>query len=555
MISVTMGRSALEVDFAYDPSLVALMKTVPGHEWNKARKVWRFPKDIYVAEQLGAALRSAGVRHIHTDDAVAGWAATQKAHRDALRLARAAPDRTLGYELADTLYRFQRVAVGFLADAGGGLLGDEMGLGKTPMSLATVREIEIRKGLSEAVNLVVCPNSKRLDWEAEIETWYPLPTTVYQVGTKVTDSPGWHVVNWEKLIRREALVKVPWTAAIGDESHRMKNRSTKSSAMMRKVKADTRLLLSGTPIKSVVTDLWPQLAWLEPERWTSYWRFFERYVDYVETYFGRDIKGVRNEGELTTRLETVMIARLTDDVELELPPITVKTVAVELGSEQRKVYDRMLEEFVAWLEDQDELVTAGNWLTQVLRLKQIAGSLGIFYPHLEDSAKLDALDDLIEEAPQREKFVVMSQFRTMVDQATLRLRKAGVPYCEMTGQSCLAWMPELGFKDATSRHELIEWFQTSSKPRVFIATTQTGGEGITLTAARYFVFLDLLWTPGDNDQAMKRVHRIGQDRHVTVYRILAKKTVDFSAILPTLKGKQAMIDAVLRPPELPPQSA
>lgn len=546
MVTIGKGRTSLEAAFEFDQRLVQLMRQVPGHEYDKRRRVWKFPLDIDSAEALGLALRNAGVGYTVTPPCL-DWARDAKALRDSLRLARGSADRTLLYEKASELYRFQRVAVGFLADRGVGLLGDEMGLGKTVVGIATMRELELRHGYSPR-HLIVCPNSKVLDWAEEVERWYPEQVDVHVVGKKVADAEGFHVVNWEKLIRRPALLAQGWVVALADESHKMKNKATKASVTMRKVKAPHRFLLSGTPIKNNVMDLWPQLNYLEPERWPSYWRFFERYVDYEETYFGKEIKGVRNEAELNGRLGSVMIARRTDDdeVEIQLPPLTLKKVVVELGGEQRKAYDRMVEEFIAWIEGEDEQVLAANWLSQVLRLKQIAGSLGIFYPHLEQSAKLDALDDLLDAAPQREKFVVMSQFRTMVDQATLRLRKSGTPYCEMTGQSCLAWHPHGGFAHPKTRKELIDHFQQSDVPRVFIATTQTGGEGITLTAARYFAFLDLLWTPADNDQAMKRVHRIGQGRHVTVYQILAKGTVDFSAILPTLRSKRQIIDAVMR---------
>lgn len=541
--TVTMGRNALEVRFAFDPSLVKAIREVPGSEWHKSREVWRVPLDIEVAEEFGRRMREAGAA-IRMDERVAEWGRDARVLRETLTRARAVEDRELLYERAADLYRFQRVAVGFLADRGHGLLGDEMGLGKTPMAIAAIRELELRHDRG-GPHLVVCPNSKRLDWEAEIGEWYPEAVDVHQVGNRVADADGFHVVNWERMIRRPQLLRVPWTAVVGDESHRMKNKSTKSSVQMRKLTGEHRFLLSGTPVKNNVMDLWAQLNFVEPERWPSYWRFFDRYADYVEGFFGKEVKGVRNEAELVSRLSTAMIARRLDDVELELPPLVQKTVAVELTGEQRKAYDRMLDEFVAWIEGQEEQVFAANWLSQVLRLKQIAGSLGIFYPDLEQSAKLDALEDLLEEAPAAEKFVVMSQFRTMVDEATRRLRRLKVPYCEMTGQSCLAWRPDVGWKDAPDRRTLIDWFQRSSSPRVFIATTQTGGEGITLTAARYFVFLDLLWTPADNEQAMKRVHRIGQERKVVVYRILAKDTVDFSAILPTLRSKEAIVKAVM----------
>jgi SNF2 family DNA or RNA helicase len=341
-----------------------------------------------------------------------------------------------------------------------------------------------------------------------------------------------------------------WDAIVCDESHRMKGRDTKQSKAVRRFKGRRRFLLTGTPVKNEITDLWPQLQFLEPEKWTSYWKFFDRYVAWKEGFFGKEITGTRNAEELRERIAGTMLARTIDDVDLQLPPLVRRRVTVDLSKAQRTAYDQMRDEFIAEMTGNDDDVVAANWLTQVLRLKQIAGALGIFSSHNKDSAKIDALMELMDEASDTEKWVVMSQFRTVVDETTARLREADIPYCEMTGQSCQAWMPGPGgFHQAADRSQLIDWFQRSDKPRVFIATTQTGGEGITLTAARRFVFLDLMWTPADNEQALKRIHRYGQDRTCFIYEVLARNTVDFSAILPTLRKKQDVIDAVMNPKE------
>lgn len=552
MLTIKKARNAFTVEFPYDPDTVKKIKAVPGAEWDKERRVWRVPQDPYVAIAL---LSTFGEESVHLDVGV-GAAIREMADRfEALEALRAASDcGGLKYELADKLYPYQRVAVKFLSEAGGGLLGDKMGLGKTVEAVATIREIELLEQRdTQSITLIVCPNSMRHTWADEVRRWYPEEVPVYVIGErgcpKLSDrEPGFYIVNWEKLFRRPELLTTEWDFAIGDEAHRMKGRDTKSSKAMRKVKARHRLLLTGTPIRNEVTDLFPLLAWLEPDRWTSYWKFYDRYVEFKQGFFGREVVGIKNTDELTKRLSSVMIARTLDDVDLQLPPVIgPRTISVELGSLQRKAYDEMREEFVTWVKGADDAIIAANWMTQVLRLKQIAGSLGIFSKDFADSAKLDALMELIEDMDGDDKMVVMSQFRSMVDQTTERFRKAGICYCELTGGSALAWHPSTGEHHAKTRQELIDWFQSSDKPRVFIATTQTGGEGITLTAARYFTFLDLLWTPGENEQAWKRIHRVGQTKTCFVYRILAQDTVDFSAILPKLRSKQSLIDAVMRP--------
>lgn len=546
-------RAGLSVDFPYDPDLVALMREVPGAEFDRRSKQWRIPTDEHALSHLMEAVPDADV----APDVLA-WADEALMRRDRLIAGRDADDATLQYEYANRLRKYQRVAVRFLAIAGGGLLADEMGLGKTVELIATLRELELEDMMNDVPDnfgryLIVCPNSMKHVWEQEIRTWYPIDDVdVHHVTGEVPPdpSPGFWIVNWERTHRRRSLAETEWHTVVCDESHRMKGRQTKQSKAVREFKARRRFLLSGTPIKNEVTDLWAQLNFLEPDRWTSYWKFFDRYVAWKEGFFGKEITGARNTEELNQRLSTVVLGRKVDDVDLQLPDLIRRRIAVDLGKTQRKAYDQMRDEFIAEINAVDDDVIAANWLTQVLRLKQIAGSLGIFSSIDPSSAKIDALIELMDEAQPDEKWVVMSQFRTMTEQTAKRLVSEKIGFCCMTGQDCYAWLPGPGgYHTAANRAELIDWFQRSDRPKVFLATIQTGGEGITLTAARRLVFLDLMWTPADNEQAAKRIHRYGQMRTSFVYEILAKKTVDYSAILPTLRRKQDVIDAVLNPKE------
>lgn len=547
-VAVRRARTSLSVHFPYDPTLLEGVRKVPGAEFDRRAKVWRIPMDEHALSVLMEQFPSADVERDVMD-----WAAERLQRREQLLDVKNAADADLLYEKAAALRPYQRAAVKFLAMAGGALLADEMGLGKTVEMLAALREMELLDVPDYPQRyLIVCPNSMRSVWEQEIARWWPEQVDVHHVGGELKNDPepGFWICNWERTHRREWLKRVQWEAIVCDESHRMKGRDTKQSKAVRGMSGMRRFLLSGTPIKNEVTDLFPQLQFLEPDKWTSYWKFFDRYVAWKEGFFGKEITGARNEEELRQRVATTIIGRTIDDVDLQLPDLVRRRVTVELGKAQRRAYDQMRDEFVAEMSAGDDDVVAANWLTQVLRLKQIAGSLGIFDSTIKDSAKIDALMELIDEAADTEKWVVMSQFRTMTEQVRQRLEADGIPYCVLTGQEAGAWMPGPGgWFEAKDRAQLIDWFQRSDKPRVFLATIQTGGEGITLTAARRIVFLDLMWTPADNQQAMKRIHRFGQTRTCFVYEVLAKGTVDFSAILPTLRRKQDVIDAVMNPGE------
>lgn len=559
-VAVRKARTSLAVHFPYDPALLEGVRGVPGAEFDRRSKLWRIPMDEYALSALMDTFPNADI-----EQDIMLWAKERLERREMLLEAKTAADADLLYEYADKLRPYQRAAVRFLAIARGGLLADEMGLGKTVEMLAALREMEMLDWERYLTGddpteppplrvLIVCPNSMRSVWEKEIFQWWPYETLVHHVqGELKFDSrgeipAGFWIVNWERTHRRDTLAAMMWDAIVCDESHRMKGRDTKQSKAVRSFKGKHRFLLSGTPIKNEVTDLWAQLQFLEPDRWTSYWKFFDRYVAWKEGFFGKEITGARNEEELRARIATTVIGRSIDDVDLQLPDLIRRRITVDLGKAQRKAYDQMRDEFIAEMTGNDEDVIAANWLTQVLRLKQIAGSLGIFSSVDKDSAKIDALMELIDDAPDTEKWVVMSQFRTMTEEVRRRFEAAGIGYCVLTGQEAGAWMPGPGgWFPSKDRAQLIDWFQRSDKPRVFLATIQTGGEGITLTAARRLVFLDLMWTPADNQQAMKRIHRFGQTRTSFVYEILARGTVDFSAILPTLRRKQDIIDAVMNP--------
>jgi SNF2 family DNA or RNA helicase len=219
-------------------------------------------------------------------------------------------------------------------------------------------------------------------------------------------------------------------------------------------------------------------------------------------------------------------------------------VVVELESDQRKAYERMREEFVAWIESEpDDQVLARNWIAQLIRLKQIAGSLGIFWDGRDDSAKFDAYEELVNEMPDDEKWVVYSQYTTVLDQLERRLRMRGEAYALLTGPKNYVWGPNRG-EVKMDRGALVKAFQNNRSVKHFVGSIGAGGEGITLTAARRMALLDLPWTPAEIEQVQRRLIRIGQQRTVFLYHILAKDTVDFITILPTIRRKQEIIDIV-----------
>lgn len=584
VVRIVYGRNAIHIFTPYINGLVDRVKRTRCIEWNDERDRWEIPFDPGAMEDL---IRNLDGYAFDLDPRVADW--YTKAIRMTHKVLSTLEDKdpvlmaTVGDKINKgfTLYKFQKVGINWAATAGRGLIGDEMGLGKTPEGIKTIEELEARGRITgDGAYLIIVPNSKLEDWEADIKMWYGDQLPIHVIDKKPKNArcldeaeyKGWYIINWDKVSRKGWLSKLlahRWDVIIGDESHRMKDRTKpRAKGMFDLAKiAKHRYLLTGTSIVNDVDDLWAQLHFTNPTRFTSYWKFVSRYMVVEDDIWGRKLVGdVRPEraDELQQILKTNMLARYTtdDDVDVELPEIRHQKVVVELTPKQRKVYNQMRDEYVAWIGDQeanpDGDILAPNPMTQVGRLKQIAGSLGIFgIDGVADSAKIDRLLELLAEAPTQ-KFVILSQYKSIVNEVCKRLQTAGIAHGRMDGGHQHSW--RVGDDPEGSKHEsrksLMDAFQRppeddvndgQSMLRCFVATMQTGGESVTLTAARYLVFMDLMWTEKDRTQAFKRIHRIGQRFHCTIYYLLARDTVDFSAIVPTLKKKSAIIQAVLRP--------
>ena len=461
-----------------------------------------------------------------------------------------------------SLYDFQKVGVQFLANRGSAILADEMGLGKTVQAIVAATRL-----CPKGRKLVVVPATLVENWVDEIEKWTPDndgATVYFIVGgtTKQTrldtieevreDDNCWLVVSWE-VMRMHAtppkrgkqktgmeLMGIHFGVCIADEAHRMKNRKALQTLAIKGLNTEHRFALTGTPIMNRPDELWSLLHWMEPKVFTSYWRFFEDFVDYQDGYFGKEILGSKNEKELGKVLAPRMIRRLKSEVFTDLPPKIYKTIYVDLLPEQQRAYDEMVNYFVTQLEN-GEIVSATAVIAQVIRLKQICVSLALLSEDVPHSKKIDALMEMVEGAGNQ-KMVVFSQFSKATDIVHDKLVKEKIPHAYLTGSRSFVYDGEKAHKK--SRGDVIKWFQKDAAIKLFVGTTQAGGVGITLTAAQTVVFLDKMWTPADQAQAEDRLHRIGQRGSVYVVSLLARNTVE-EHIENMLKSKSSMIASIL----------
>ena len=451
------------------------------------------------------------------------------------------------------------------------LLADEMGMGKTAQALEVVKLMQAHASRRQLI-LVITRNSIKSVWEEELKKWYseaywftvPSGTgigsldrqqVVLQAEAEAKQLSGhlfpvFLIVHYDALrLLVDDLCGIKFDFVIADECQDVKNRKTKRTRALKQIPAKYKLGVSGTPLVNRPDELWSLLNWFFPKDYRGYWKFFEKYVDYqLHPYLGvRMIKGAKNEQELHDEISSFMIRRLKKDYLTELPDKYYTKIFVDMHPTQRRVYDEMKKESLAWIGEQEDLpILASSVLARLTRLRQFAdayaeiealtndeGEPTGYKVHLrEPSTKLDALMDILRDTAEDKSVVIFTQFRDMVEMAKLRLQKEGITFVEYHG----------GVSE-DDRKKAIQAFQ-EGQARVFVGTVQTGGAGITLTRADTLIFLDRSWSPAVNLQAEDRLHRVGQKNAVQIILLVARGTVD-EAVEAALEYKWAVIRSII----------
>lgn len=451
------------------------------------------------------------------------------------------------------LFPFQAEDADALEDRKAVLLAWEMGTGKTYAGI----ELDLRHRLEREQNgfgkqptLVVAPLSTlKTTWETHFND-LASHLKIFVIDTKkkaaftraIKDQTAdVYICHWEALRILDAKVMntTMFGHIIADEVHRAKSRKAQQTRALKKLRGRFKTALSGTPVTNKPYDLWSILNWLYPQQYRSFWRFYENYCNYEIMYPHGYHKflGPKNELELLTEISPFYRRHLKlsqccdhhpNGVQPDLPEKYYSRIWVELGPKQRKAYNQMREDMIAWLGTQDETIPliAPVAIAQLVRLQQLSvayasityesdGDEGMssIVQLTEPSSKLDALMEIIKDN-EEEQIVVFSQFKGAINLAAERLRRAKIDFVTITGD-----VP------ANQRPIAIDKFQ-SKQARVFLGTIGAGGEGITLTAASTVIFLDRDWSPAKNAQAEDRLHRIGQQNAVHVIDIMSYDTVD-----------------------------
>ncbi len=455
--------------------------------------------------------------------------------------------------LQATLRPYQVEGFHFLAylavNGFGGILADDMGLGKTIQSITYVlwlREEWARnhsgkgKGKKKEPTppvLIVCPKSVLDVWAGETEKFAPGVRVMVirnkeQADVKhILSEVDMVVINYAQLrVCGNQINSIKWLTVILDEGQQIKNPDSKAAKAAREIIAYNRLVLSGTPIENRLLDMWSLMAFAMPGVLGSRAYFKKRFDKRKDS---------QSQNRLAARLKPFLLRRTKQQVAKDLPPRTEEVVLARMEGIQLQLYRhelRQIQKALLRLDSNEEVKKNSFAILQgLMKLRQICchpallpdfkeivekrglkADLGTAELNYRDvsSAKLNALFYLLDQLREEgHKVLVFSQFVKMLDIIKDRLVEENRTFHYLTGQ----------VKD---RKGVIESFQTTKEPSVFLLSLKAGGAGLNLTSASYVVLYDPWWNPAVESQAIDRTHRIGQKNKVIAYRLITRDSVE-----------------------------
>ncbi|MCI6796521.1 MAG: SNF2 family helicase [Succinatimonas sp.] len=417
----------------------------------------------------------------------------------------------------------------------GAVLADDMGLGKT---VQTISVLLARASLG--AQLVVVPAALLINWKNELNRFAPsLKPVILNFEAERSKQIQKAAKNSVLLVTYgvvseeiKELSEKAFATAVFDEAHNIKNRDTKAFKSCAQLNADFRIMLTGTPLQNHLTEIWSLFEIAVPGLLGSFNSFSDRFVLPVE----RDHD--TQQQRLLKRIVSPFILRRTKaDVLSELPDKTEITIEVELSDEEKALYDHIREETASSL--QDGVINPVQALAALTKLRQAACSMELIDSKLtvrssKTEAFLNLVDELIE---NNHRALVFSQFTSHLAIIKRELDKKNIEYLYLDGSM-----------SSKERMKLVEKFDEGTMP-LFLISLKAGGTGLNLTAADYVIHLDPWWNPAIEEQASDRAYRIGQQRQVTVYRLIAKGTVE-DKILKLHSTKKSLADALLEGTEM-----
>ena len=422
----------------------------------------------------------------------------------------------------------------------GACLADDMGLGKTLQALAV-----ILLRASEGPTLVIAPTSVCYNWLSEAERFAPT-LNPKQFGNadrqKVLDQlqPFDLLVCSYGLLQQEEvgqiLAEVSWQNIVLDEGQFIKNFATKRSKAAMKLQGQFKLITTGTPLENHLGELWNLFQFINPGLLGSLQDFNQNFAVPIEKY-----KDKQARNTLKKLIQPFLLRRTKNQVLTELPPRTEIVLHVELTKEEMALYEALRREAIAKLDDSE--VTAGQKhlqiLAELMKLRRCCCHPSLAVPETDlPGSKLQVFGEILTELRENgHKALIFSQFVSHLEIIRTYLDGEKVPYQYLDGST-----------PNTQRQKRVKAFQ-SGEGEVFLISLKAGGTGLNLTAADYVIHMDPWWNPAVEDQASDRAHRLGQQRPVTIYRLVAKDTIE-DKIVALHHHKRDLADSLLEDSDL-----
>lgn len=495
--------------------------------WSKKENMFKFPKNLHSMRELMLKYPE-----LQKDGEFVETGRNIKTVQDKFLKLKSLED----CEGDERLRNYQRVDVNYLKHLPSAAILNSPRTGKTPTSIILMKE----KCFNSI--LIVCPASLIWNWKKEFEKWYTECAVYVATGTKkqrqtiytrfegqVYGTPTVLIIS--KDTWKSEPLDYKFDAVFIDEAHFLRNRKSKQTEAILKIKADHRYCLTGTPTVKHGSDIFGILHFLYPKKFTSFWQFVERYFVVTEDYMGRrelgEVKAGRKD-EFKELIGFISVQRKREDVMKWLPDKQRITIYSQMDKKQLKMYNDMAEDMLAI--DEDVEVDTALVLTQLLRLRQLC-----LDPRLvgfkETGAKTKALLEWLDD--NREPVVIMSMFTSYYDLIVPDIEKLGLKVGRLDGKM-----------SNTQKDQSATDFQ-AGKIDVLLCNILSAGVGFTLDKAKVILFMDKAWNPSDNEQAEDRVVPTTEDKNHAheIISFVIENTVD-ERINDILEHKKSMTDIV-----------
>jgi superfamily II DNA or RNA helicase len=454
-------------------------------------------------------------------------------------------------EIKATLRAYQQEGVHWLERLRrmhlGGILADDMGLGKTLQAIIAITQS--RKENGEAPSLIVCPTSLVYNWKEEFHKFNPLLKAIVIDGTpdkrkkalKSIQDFDITITSYNLLQKDIEIYKeLTFNYVVLDEAQHIKNRGTRNAKSVKMIRASHRLILTGTPIENSLEELWSLFDFLMPGLLSTYDRFVEKYIRKLASAGVKTSDSLEN---LKKKVSPFILRRMKEDVLKDLPPVSEILYHCHLTETQKELYQSYA---ASAKEELSRLVKKEGFdkiqihvLATLTRLKQICCHPAIFAkdtPESGDSAKYDMLMELLPSLIEgKHKTVIFSQYTKMLTILREDLKQLGISFAYLDGSS-------------KNRLEIVKEFNEDPKVLVFLVSLKAGGSGLNLTSADTVIHYDMWWNPAVENQATDRVHRIGQQRSVSSYKLVTLNTIE-EKILNLQNRKKGLVKKVINSDE------